>query len=74
VTSQGPIALGGSVNFELTGGFNPAPCQLFEFIQYPDFSGSFATITGPDFGGGETFAVGLGATAATAITPGQGCR
>ena len=71
--SSAGIAFDGTVNFALVGGFTPAPCQVFDAFDFASHSGTFASINGPDFGGGTTFDMIYFASKASARRPGTGC-
>jgi hypothetical protein len=67
------LALDGTLEVTLADGFVPAPCAQFEVITWGLRAGQFATFSGPDLGGGETFALSYLANSLVLTAPGQ-CR
>ena len=66
-------ALAGTLNLSLRDGFFPLPCQEFQILTFPSATGTFATVNGPDLGGGQTFSIVSRPDSMVAVAPGSGC-
>jgi len=53
VVVTGQASLGGTLEINLTGGFDPAIGETFTIMTYGSLSGDFANVTGLDIGGGK---------------------
>lgn len=62
---SGAASLNGTLALGLVSGFQPTLGQTFDVMTYPSRTGSFATVTGTDFGNGLGFQASLGTTALT---------
>ena len=63
----------GDLNLTLIGGYTPAECDEFIIGGYTSRTGTFDSVNGPDFGGGETFEVFYDATELRIRRPGAAC-
>ena len=53
VVVTGAATLAGTLEINLTGGFNPAIGETFTIMTFGSASGDFTTVTGLDIGGGK---------------------
>jgi hypothetical protein len=64
----GKFTFGGTLEINLIGGFTPEAGDVFNFLQFGSFEGSFANIILSTFGTGQTLHLNFGPNGITAVS------